>query len=624
MNMYRLTGVLLAGLLSFIATASPAGRWFETPAGLPYFEYADAPEAEGEGDPYTLIGNSRLNLLTHVSGVYEFMSGERVWARYNADPARPDYGRNRALVIVDSDTTELVGVKSLAADADRCDVFAGIGFTRYDYRLPNGLKCTRMISVMPSDDPQAVYPAFLLSFIVRNTDSQAKRVEYDEIIMPDFVPVDAQYKSYAERTFKYPYQTSVTFRTVQASFPSIPQVFVQSYTPEDPFAHEVAPKPLYIYSPDAFLCIYEGEIHAKITDFRLRGGEEKRFDMVIGLADENYKNKSDEMLAKAEKGVFGAYASLWKEILPDFSAEKDKELRCRLYSDAHQLEASAVYDSYFGETFIPQGGKATYCYGSNRGNFAHIHAALSVCGSNPKLARSIIRYVMMHSDLLGRIMDGNYGYGCTFPVIDDGGKIQLAMFNAIAEYLRLTGDYSFIEDRVLLYPVDTRQNMSVLQMIERYFVHLRDHAADGSDPERTRQTAAMAAVVLPEFTKQLKLSGKVSEEFTTALEDYTSRSLDFFLSDPGDVASASSIYLLQMPSVPASSKRAVYDYINANAIGEDGVGYPFVLGVATFDRIEAMKLYRKKVLEEVSDSYWGPSETYSSSWATYLYMKLFE
>jgi hypothetical protein len=199
---------------------------------------------------------------------------------------------------VEGDTTEFVGMKSIASDPEKTDFFAGIGFARHDYRLADGLKCTRMISVMPSGESGEASPAFLLSFIIRNTSSQAKRFSYDEIVLPNFVPMDSQYLPAEERAFRYPYQTLVTFRTVEAKFGPIPQVFVPSYTPETPFAHEVAPKPLFVYSPDAFLCIYHGEIHAKI-DSRVRAGEEKRFDMVIGLADENFKKNAEMMKTQA-------------------------------------------------------------------------------------------------------------------------------------------------------------------------------------------------------------------------------------------------------------------------------------------------------------------------------------
>ena len=63
MTMNKIMGVLLAGLLSFSLSASPTGKWSETPGGMPYFEYSDAPAGEGEGDPYAFLGNKGLGTL---------------------------------------------------------------------------------------------------------------------------------------------------------------------------------------------------------------------------------------------------------------------------------------------------------------------------------------------------------------------------------------------------------------------------------------------------------------------------------------------------------------------------------------------------------------------------------
>ena len=145
--------VLAAGLLSLSASAAPTAKWSETPAGMPYVEYTGSfTEGDVAADPYFLLGNYRMNLLTHVSGRYQFMSGERVWARFNADPERPDYGRNRAVLKIEDKSYELVGNNGQTS-SDDYKVTSGIGFTRYDYVLDGGIKCSRMISVMPSENP---------------------------------------------------------------------------------------------------------------------------------------------------------------------------------------------------------------------------------------------------------------------------------------------------------------------------------------------------------------------------------------------------------------------------------------------------------------------------------------
>ena len=630
MNFKTLTGVLLAGLLSFGAYAQPSGKWNVPNSGLPYMECDAVPSTGEDGtidDPCFILGNSRIKLATHVSGLFQIMSAERVPARFNADPERQDYARGTATLVFENDTTRLIGVNSIASDPERYDVVTGMGFTRYDYTLDCGLKCSRMISVMPSEEPGKAAPCFLLTFTVRNTDSQAKKISYDEVIMPHYVPVAAQSLPLSERTFRYPYSTAVSFRAVEARFSPIPQKFVHSYLPDVPFGHEVAPQTLFVYSPDAFLCVYEGEIHAMFSDEKVKPGREKTFSIVVGFADGDYKKMAEDVLDKNEKGINGAYPSLWKECLPDFSAEKNRNLKAELYRNAHTVEASAVYDSYFGETFISQGGDVTYKEGTAIGNARHLQAAYAASYTNPALARSAIRYVMMHSDFLGRISDGNIGYGFALPASGTDGDVQLEVFNAVSQYLRITGDYSFIDDRISLYPLESKMDMSVLQLLERYFIQVRDYSDCGGDKALLRRKAAKSAVVLPEFIAQLKASGKVASDFTDALELYRKTSEDHFMADPGDVASSSSIYLLQMPSVDASLKREVYNYIVENDMLEILGGFPFVLGVETFDTIEAMKLFRKLALEEVrdaSESPWKSTLTAPDAWSVYLYMKLFE
>ena len=110
--------VLAAGLLSLSASAAPTAKWGETPSGMPYVEYNGSYKTGNSAtDPYFLLGNYRMNLLTHVSGTYQLMSGERVWSRFNADPDRADYGRNRAVVKIDDKSFELVGSNSSTSDS---------------------------------------------------------------------------------------------------------------------------------------------------------------------------------------------------------------------------------------------------------------------------------------------------------------------------------------------------------------------------------------------------------------------------------------------------------------------------------------------------------------------------
>ncbi len=70
------------------------GGWRWSQSGLPVYHYTgalpvtafdkDGKDANQPEDPYFLLGNYRMALITHASGIYQFLTAERAWARINA------------------------------------------------------------------------------------------------------------------------------------------------------------------------------------------------------------------------------------------------------------------------------------------------------------------------------------------------------------------------------------------------------------------------------------------------------------------------------------------------------------------------------------------------------------
>lgn len=654
---------LISGLLSLSAFAAPVGKWNDTPAGLPYIRYEGPAAYDVEGmnsDPYFLLGNYRINLFTHVSGVYQLISGERVWARFNADPSVSDYGANKAAIVIDNKRTELIGNRSIVSDRKKYVVESGVGFTRYDYTLDGGIKCSRMISVMPSENINEGNPCFLLTITIRNTSSSVRKLTFDEVVLPSFVPVNTQYIPEAERPFRYSYHTDVSFRCVNVTFDTHAQDFYRTALLDMPFIHEEDPQDLFIYSPDGFLSILEDGVHVMMNDVKIRSGETRVLYAVIGMSDSETKKRAEEMIRKAERGQYGAYASLWKRNLPDFSDERDNVRRREMYWNSHMLEASAMYDGYFKETFIPQGGDCTYRYGENLSNVNHLHAALPMCYANKDLAKSIIRYVMKHSDMLGRISAGNIGYGHLVPETMLDGDIQAEMLHVVSEYLRITDDYAFLDEWVDIYPVGSGLKKTVLQMIEGYFLYLRDEVGKGTDEydvhfftdrhaynSRSHENYALLSSVLPNLAMQLKISGKGSERFIKSIERYHGELEKAFLEDHSAGKYAPGPYLTHMPAIPTYEKRE--SYLDEFPDNLDGMRisymYQIITGVADFDRIDASSLSRSLSFNKLAESFpgtwvgcWtsqdlidgrtiGLHTAYSSlphAWALYSYLKMME
>lgn len=638
MKILKIAAVFFAGLLA-VSVHAQSGKWDETSAGLPYYQYqGQLPSDARDEDPAFLLGNYRLGLKTHLSGKYEIMSGERVWARFNADPDRPDYGKNRAVAIIDKQEVDLTGINSITSSPVRYNVETGIGFTRYDYWLDNGVRCSRMISVMPSDEINEGTPCFLISVSFTNTGKGTKNISYIEAFSPCFVPIGEQMIPSEDRDVKYPVVTEVAFRFLKASFAPSPQHFMRFTTPETRSHREVAPQSVFLYADHAFLSINEGELKAVMDDFRLRSGATRTMHIVIGIADDDYKEQAEKMVALAENGKYGAFESMWKKALPDFSMEKEKDVRRELYWNTHMLESSAVYDSYFKETFVPSGASVTYHEGTKLSNHDHLDAVLPLCYTNPALAKSSLKYVMKHMDHDGRIYEGNVGFGCIpyTSSADDGLQAHFAA--TVAEYLRITGDYDFLDERVDLYPIAAGDYLKVMEVLERAFICHKDMVSGYSSDNERLDAAITVASSYPGLLDQLKLSGKASDRFCVAMGEFLTSSQEICRSAEESFNTSSAdfhqqVQLLGSLSSSSALKRDIYDYLLDEGIEDDMFELPmrslyrFIYGISTFDALDSRSMLRKCSRKQFDDSYpghWSDYSVHPYSWPLYCHFKMSE
>lgn len=603
---FVLLSVLLTGLSCVVAYASDK-EWEFTPEGLPYLKFDRF--ASSEEDPSYLLGNYRIKVNAHASGIYELISGERIWGRFNADPTKADYGRNMAVAEVDGREIRLIGEGSLAENPGKCDFYAGPGFARYDYDLGDGLKCSRMISVMPSETVNGGNPLFLVTIKFSNTGSAARKIAYDEAVAPCYIPASYQNLPENERPLKYLMNTEIAFRYMKASFTPMVQKWVPYASAGVRALDEFSPQSIFLYCGDAFLVVNNGQLKASITEFKLRPRKQKTLYVVIGLAgEEDCKEMAERVIDKAEDNEFGAFAGMWKKHLPDLSSERIKEVRAEMYDRAHKVEASAVYNDYFKETFIPASPAYAFRYGENVSNREHIRAALQACYSNPSLARSIILYVLKQTGHDGMVPEYNKGFGYIPSDAYKENNIQFDVMNAVALYLEKTGDYAFLDEWVTVYPMERGELFSVMGILEKYFIFLRDRSSDSP------QKSAMQAAYLPDFVHQIEKSGRASDGFMKALKDYASSAASQF-SLQSDLTLAELPYVLEAQSVSNSDKRQLFEA--AMQLGQ--VDVRSVPGLASFDGIEASALFRDTVLKEGSEEQIG-----EDAWSIYCYYRLME
>ena len=466
------------------------GCWREDRSGLPCFEYTGSlpyQEKLKSGtpvklpeDPWFLLGNYRMTVFTHVSGMIELISGQRSWMRLNQGEKR-NTGVNNAVITVNGRAFPLVGMDSLSADPSVCSRTFGCGFAEYHYEAEN-VTVIRNISVKPSSSPYDGYSGILLTIRIRNRNSKPAECRYQESIGVCCMEIRRQGSPEELQPVRYQYQYSVVPKERRAAV-------IVSADSDDPLLIPDRGRMSIAdgYPPMLFIqAVSEGvqlsgnphELTASDTSI-LMPGEEAVIRFIFGFSHTG--NESDvgricnELTAGSipEEGN-GAFCHDWLDIIPAFAREKDQDLRREMRWHACVLEAMATYSEYYDETKIPQGTIYDYdwgCHASARDNYQH---ALPLVYFHPELAKSVLRYMLKRTTPFGEIRLIEYGYGYADNERYFTSDQQLYFFLLLAEYLRVTKNYSFLDEMITPYPVRNMASMTVAELTEQCFVFLKD------------------------------------------------------------------------------------------------------------------------------------------------------
>ncbi|WP_156176424.1 GH36-type glycosyl hydrolase domain-containing protein [Hymenobacter terrenus] len=636
--------VVALGLPAHSSFAQSIGSWSFSAKGLPVYQYKGplpfkAVDKEGEDalqpeDPYFLLGNYRMTLITHASGIYQLLTAERAWARLNA-AERPNYGWNEASIVFKNGKANqkvvLTGVKSLAANQALAQKDFGVGFARYAYKLNNDLQCTRILSTKPSEKINTGNPAFVVTVILKNNGKTAQQLSYYEKMRVHYVLNSTQYTEKEKRPLTHDISLSVDNKKeiAIATTSTKANKFLVLPPKEERYVYDVAPPSVFMYFKNSSvkqtseITATKDTLAAEIN-LTLKAGETKSFHLVIGIADGQQANdvqkQVDDLFVGADLNnpVEGLLAAQWKKRLPNLAGEKNEILRREMLWNAHMIEASAKYSDYYKETFIPQGSVYSYFFGDNISNRDHLQAALPACYTNPELAKSTIKYVIKHSESDGEIKRGNYsGYGYTPPSLYKESDPQLYVFNTVSEYLLITKDYNFLNEKVDYFPAEYGKKDPVIIMLKKYFIYLRDEVGTGPNglvkilnsdwsdsffhkysPNKYSWTAeshlnsAMVLAVFPKLIEVLKQSkNPEASSFVTVLEEYRAAIEAAFMKDLGDRKFAPRAYLdpelhfgtdvvciepqgyvLQIPGLPKERKKEMYAYIKSKILAPEKIG----------------------------------------------------
>ena len=523
-------------------------------------------------DPWFLLGNYQLTLFTHVSGAYELITGQRSWARLNAGKV-PGSGMNYASVLIDKKAYDLCGLDSLAKDSESCERSFGCGYARYSYH-PDGIRLTRTIGVAPSEHYNTGKSSFCTRVEICNESDRTMEVEYREGLSVNF----AQYM-YGVATIDelgnpelelsglhFRYETNVCSDLAEVTISAeaedpllCPDPYTQ--TPVDGFPPTVFIQPLsqnlQVEGSDRRVGI--------VSQMTLKAGERKLLYFSTGFYFP-YTGDTPESQGYRQGTDCTEFPKMWKEVLPNFTEEKDEVLQRELIWNTYVLEAMATYSHYYQETKIPQGTFYDYTLGMHLGSRDNFQHTLPLIYYHQELAKSSIRYMLKRITSYGEIRWGEYGVGSADNLYFTPSDQQLYFFLLIAEYLRVTKDFAFLEEKVPYSPGKGAGEGRLIDHLRNCFFYLQHvigtgpHGliklwnADWNDmvyhlipapynlvvqSAESHMNSAMAISILQEMIPLLEDAGKTKNDplyknLAESMRLYREKQLKAFLKDLGD------------------------------------------------------------------------------------------
>lgn len=461
------------------------GKWAIDDVGLPCFEYTgelpynifleNGRKVNLPEDPWFLLGNYQFTLFAHVSGEYELITGQRAWGRMNKGK-KINSGINNSIFknLNTNKEYELVGINAVLSKRE-----FGCGFANFTYNIDD-IVLKRNLAVKPSTNPDNGTSAFLLTVTISNNSSEKIDFVFTESITANYEEIQMQSKSVDKRIVNYKNDLFLSEKDLIgyniSSINKDPMLFKSS---EEMSLYEGFPPSLFMKSLSKDIELREAnenEIEAKFA-YTLEPNSVKEISLIIGYFFEEGICTIDNICNELAIGK-SDFAEEWLKVLPKFE-EDNKNLSQELIWHAYNLEAMATYSNYYKETKIPQGTIYDYDWGAHasaRDNFQH---ALPLIYYNPKLAKSVLRYMLKRTTSFGdiRLIEKGYGYGSNERYFTSDQ--QLFFFLLFSEYLRVTKDYEFLIEEVEYYPVINGATMKVVDFVEKCFVFLRDEIGIG-------------------------------------------------------------------------------------------------------------------------------------------------
>jgi cellobiose phosphorylase len=562
--------------------APSLGEWLDDDYRLPAYHYTgpmrfpNSPQRDGApmipDDPFFLIGNYRLTLFTHASGLYQILTGERAWGRMNQGDAYWS-GANSATIEFSGQKHQLIGPDTAAASSATRRF--GVGFARYDYTLDPSLSIVRTLSVAPSAKAGEGTSAFLTQVNLRNTGRTPITLHYVETVRALYQQLFATWNDFRhDVTWSIDPPKPSASGTVLASFTAHGKRPL-TFPPSGQMSRfEQFPPTLFVKSISSNIAPHaeaDPTGHRNIgvaASLTLQPGQQQELAFITGYIRD--PASIDALCAKltpvsTPRPLGSTYGNAWVQALPTFADEHDAILRREMLWNAAALEAMTTWREYYDETVVPQGTIYDYIWGEMASSRDLAQQALPFCHTNPAIARSTLRFIMKRTLPDGEIKLNDQGYGWSASGAQQTSDQQLYFFLLLAEYLRATRDASILTEQIGYYPHENSGRDTGLAHVREAFLFLRDRLGVGPhgiirrwnsdwndmfgwwpsatpyniefEVSESHMNSAMAIVILGDLATVIDATHDPNAaELTTAMREYRSELQQAWNRDLGDRA----------------------------------------------------------------------------------------
>jgi len=590
------SSLLPAALSASTTSASPGqsalGGWIDDDHGLPAYHYTgplrfpSSPVHDHTpmlpDDPWFLLGNYRLTVFAHASGVLQMLTGERAWGRMNQplvnqDPTQQSSsftGAYQASVTIDGTNQLLTGLDSPAALA--AGKRFGVGFARYEYALTPSLAITRRISVPPSTKIHQGVSAFLVEVRLHNTGHNPLHLAYEESMLACYQPIFAPWDTGQHEVSYSPEAAEKAGRALMVRFTPNPKRKLAFPPPGQMSRLEQFPPALFVRPIDTNTqssnrSSSRGAWLGAEWSGELQPGELRDLAFTLGYTREPSESAIGALAAQLPPSpstmerTGSAFATAWREKIPACANEPEPILRREMQWNAAALEQMATWREYYDETIIPQGTEYDYEWGWTGSMRDQAQHALPFCHFNPAIARSTLRFIMKRTLPDGNIMLNDRGFGFSPSGAQQTSDQQLYLFLLFAEYLRVTHDFSVLTETIGYYPLENSGRDTGLAHLRQAFLFLRDRVGVGThgivrrwnsdwndmfgwwpsqhpyndvfDVSESHMNSAMAIAILGDLITMIEDAQlPAAAELASAMREYRTQLHEAFMRDLGDRA----------------------------------------------------------------------------------------